>query len=153
MFELYTDNARRVIFFARLEASKLGSAEIQATHLLLGLLQQPRAMFVRLNVPGAKLTEIKKACAEAAPRGEAISTSVDMPLDAASVSILRRADEEMQRHKTKDIDVEHLLLATLHVPSRARDILYQHELTYEQISAAIFKPRADPTPGSPLDYT
>ena len=153
MFELYTENAKRVIFFARVEASKLGTPEIQATHLLLGLLQQPRAMFARLNFPGARLTEMRKACADAAPRGEPIPTSVDMQLDASSVNILDRAKEERQKHKSKDIDVEHLLLATLYVPSRARDILYQHGLTYEQISADIFKRRVDPPPESALDYT
>ncbi len=40
MFERYTEGARRVIFFARYEASQYGSPYIETEHLLLGLLRQ-----------------------------------------------------------------------------------------------------------------
>ncbi|HME32241.1 MAG TPA: Clp protease N-terminal domain-containing protein [Terriglobales bacterium] len=36
MFERYTEKARRVIFFARYEASQLGSPYIETEHILLG---------------------------------------------------------------------------------------------------------------------
>ena len=39
MFERYTERARRVLFFARYEASQLGTAAIGSEHLLLGLLR------------------------------------------------------------------------------------------------------------------
>jgi hypothetical protein len=39
MFERYTERARRSIFFARWEASKLGSLYIEPEHLLLGLIR------------------------------------------------------------------------------------------------------------------
>ncbi len=40
MFERYTEMARRVIFFARYEASQYGSPYIETEHLLLGLLRE-----------------------------------------------------------------------------------------------------------------
>ena len=40
MFERYTERARRVLFFARYEASQLGSISIETEHLLLGLLRE-----------------------------------------------------------------------------------------------------------------
>ena len=40
MFERYTEKARRVIFFARYEASQFGSPYIETAHLLLGLLRE-----------------------------------------------------------------------------------------------------------------
>ena len=40
MFERYTERARRVIFFARYEASQLGSRTIETEHLLLGLIRE-----------------------------------------------------------------------------------------------------------------
>jgi ATP-dependent Clp protease ATP-binding subunit ClpC len=40
MFERYTEKARRVIFFARYEASQDGSPYIETEHLLLGLLRE-----------------------------------------------------------------------------------------------------------------
>ena len=38
MFEKYNEKARRALFFARYEASKLGSRVIEAEHVLLGIL-------------------------------------------------------------------------------------------------------------------
>jgi hypothetical protein len=43
MFERYTEKARRVIFFARYEASQFGSPVIDAEHLLLGLIRKSLA--------------------------------------------------------------------------------------------------------------
>ncbi len=52
MFERYTEKARRVIFFARYEASQFGSPYIETEHLLLGLLREekpsPTAFFARM---------------------------------------------------------------------------------------------------------
>ena len=46
MFERYTERARRVIFFARYEASQFGSEYIQTEHLLLGLAREKRHYFL-----------------------------------------------------------------------------------------------------------
>ena len=40
MFDRYSEQARRVIFFARYQASEYGSPYIETEHLLLGLIQQ-----------------------------------------------------------------------------------------------------------------
>jgi ATP-dependent Clp protease ATP-binding subunit ClpC len=40
MFERYTEKARRVIFFARYEASQFGQPYIETEHLLLGILRE-----------------------------------------------------------------------------------------------------------------
>src|SRR5918993_1052669 len=44
MFERYTERARRVLFFARYEASQLGSISIDTEHLLLGILREERSV-------------------------------------------------------------------------------------------------------------
>ena len=44
MFERYTEKARRVIFFARYEASQYGSPYIETEHLLLGLLREDKVL-------------------------------------------------------------------------------------------------------------
>src|SRR5678810_1031026 len=44
MFERYTERARRVLFFARYEASQLGSISIETEHLLLGILREERSV-------------------------------------------------------------------------------------------------------------
>jgi hypothetical protein len=47
MFERYTEKARRVVFFARYEASQFGSPYIETEHLLLGLLREDKALTQR----------------------------------------------------------------------------------------------------------
>ncbi len=52
MFEKYTEKARRVIFFARYEASQFGQPHIETEHLLLGLLREDKALTNRFLRPG-----------------------------------------------------------------------------------------------------
>ena len=51
MFERYTERARRVLFFARYEASQLGSISIETEHLLLGLIREGKGLTSRLFAP------------------------------------------------------------------------------------------------------
>ena len=48
MFERYTERARRVLFFARYEASQLGTRSITPEHLLLGLLREGKGLASRV---------------------------------------------------------------------------------------------------------
>ena len=50
MFERYTEKARRVIFFARYEASLAGSQTIEPTHLLLGIIGYGLVLTVVLSL-------------------------------------------------------------------------------------------------------
>ena len=47
MFERYTEKARRVIFFARYEASQFGASQIEAEHILLGLMREDKNLTSR----------------------------------------------------------------------------------------------------------
>jgi hypothetical protein len=51
MFERYTEKARRVIFFARYEASQFGSPQIEAEYILLGLMREDKALSMRFVRP------------------------------------------------------------------------------------------------------
>ena len=44
MFERYTEKARRVIFFARYEASQFGCSCIETEHLVLGVRREGKAL-------------------------------------------------------------------------------------------------------------
>ncbi len=48
MFERYTERARRVLFFARYEATQLGSTSIETEHLLLGLIREGKGLTSRI---------------------------------------------------------------------------------------------------------
>jgi uncharacterized damage-inducible protein DinB len=113
MFERYTEKARRVIFFARYEASQFGSPYIETEHLLLGLLREDKALTSRFLRSGAPLDSILKQIQDQTPVREKTSTSVDLPLSPESTRVLAYAAEEAELLAHKHIGTEHLLLGLL----------------------------------------
>src|ERR1039458_5889804 len=79
MFERYTEKARRVIFFARYEASQFGSPYIETEHLLLGLLREDKALANRFLRSHAAVESIRKQIEGHTTIREKVSTSVDLP--------------------------------------------------------------------------
>jgi enamine deaminase RidA (YjgF/YER057c/UK114 family) len=114
MFERYTEGARRALFFARYEASQLGSVSIEAEHLLLGLIREPTGVmglvFVRAHIP---LEVIRKELKSRTTFREKLATSVEIPFSAETKRILQYAAEEADRLLHNDIGTEHLLLGIL----------------------------------------
>ena len=88
MFERYTEKARRVIFFARYEASQFGSPYIETEHLLLGLLREDKALANRFLRSHAAVESIRKQIEGHTTIREKVSTSVDLPLSHASGNLL-----------------------------------------------------------------
>ena len=113
MFERYTEKARRVIFFARYEASQFGSQQIEAEHLLLGLLREDTALASRLARSVLSPETFRKRIEEATPPRKTIATSADLPLSPVCRSVLTSAAEEADHFQHKHIDTEHLLLGLL----------------------------------------
>src|SRR5712692_2025530 len=113
MFERYTEKARRVIFFARYEASQFGSPYIETEHLLLGLLREDKALTNRFLRSHASIESIRKQVEGRTPAREKVSTSVDLPLSQECKRVLAYAAEEAERLSHKHIGTEHLLLGLL----------------------------------------
>src|ERR1035437_5246363 len=113
MFERYTEKARRVIFFARYEASQFGSPYIETEHLLLGLLREDKALTNRFLRSHASVDSIRKQIEGHTTIREKVSTSVDLPLSDESKRVLAYAAEEAERLNHKHIGTEHLLLGLL----------------------------------------
>jgi ATP-dependent Clp protease ATP-binding subunit ClpC len=80
MFERYTENARRVIFFGRYEASQFGSPHIESEHLLLGILREDKSLTNRFLRTHAVVESIRKPIEAQTTSREKTSTSVDLPL-------------------------------------------------------------------------
>lgn len=113
MFERFTEKARRVIFFARYEASGLGSPYIETEHLLLGLLREDKRLRnLFLRSPGAA-EAIRQEIEQNTAAREKIPTSVDLPLSNESKRVLSYAAEEAERLSHKHIGTEHLFLGLL----------------------------------------
>ena len=113
MFERYTEKARRVIFFARYEASQFGSPYIETEHLLLGILREDKnltSLFLRSH---ATAESIRQQIEKASLIREKIATSVDLPLSNESKRTLAFAAEEAERRNDKHIGTEHLFLGLM----------------------------------------
>src|SRR5436190_3582631 len=130
MFERYTEKARRVIFFARYEASQFGAHAIETEHLLLGLMREAKTLTGRF-LPRAQLSieSIRKEIEGRTLLREKISTSVELPLAPETKRVLAFAHEESDRLQHRHIGTEHLLLGLLREErSMAAEILYERGL-------------------------
>jgi hypothetical protein len=111
MFERYTEKARRIIFFARYEASNYGSPVIDTEHLLLGILRETTHV-TKMLPPGAAQA-IRAQLETRTPVRQKVPTSVDLPLSDASKRILKFGWEEAERMQHRHIGSEHLFLGLL----------------------------------------
>src|SRR5512140_2714691 len=114
MFERYTERARRVLFFARYEASQLGSISIETEHLLLGLIREGKRLTSRIFARShLSLENIRKEIEGRTVFREKVSTSVEIPFSAETKRVLQFAAEEADRLLHNYIGTEHLLLGIL----------------------------------------
>lgn len=110
MFERYTENARRVLFFARYESSQLGDLQITIEHLLLGLGRATTGTAARiLRERGISIEDIRQEIARHSAVREKVSTSVEIPFNNETKRVLQFAAEEADGLRHSHIGTEHLL--------------------------------------------
>jgi ATP-dependent Clp protease ATP-binding subunit ClpC len=117
VFERFTEKARRVIFFARYEASQYGSPVIETEHLLLGLLREDGHVVLRFLRAKATASQFRTQIETHVTQRERISTAVEVPLTDECKKILILAKEESDNFQHRYIGTEHLLLAMLECPA------------------------------------
>src|SRR5436190_365548 len=134
MFERYTERARRVIFFARYEASQFGSTTIETEHLLLGLIREDKNLTNRFLRNHSSIESIRKEIEGRTTIREKVSTSIDLPLSNECKRILAYAAEEAERLNHRHIGTEHLLLGILREEKCvAAEILHERGLRLNAI--------------------
>src|SRR5712664_3517974 len=101
VFERYTEKARRVIFFARYEASQYGSPYIETEHLLLGLMREDKALANRF---------LRQQCSSELIRNEIAGR---ITVSGECKRIPNVAAEEAERLGHQHVGTEHLLLGIL----------------------------------------
>jgi ATP-dependent Clp protease ATP-binding subunit ClpC len=112
MFERYTEEARRVIFFARYEASRLGSPVLETGHLWLGLLRQNRKLVKRL-APKVIPEAVHERLLRHGTNAQRLSMATDMPLSDEAKRALAYAAQEADSRGQKHITADYLVLALL----------------------------------------
>jgi ATP-dependent Clp protease ATP-binding subunit ClpC len=149
MFERYTEKARRVIFFARYEASQFGSPYIETEHLLLGLLREDKALANRFLRSHAAVDSIRKQIEGHATIREKVSTSVDLPLSHECKRVLAYGAEEAERLNHKHIGTEHLLLGLLREEKCfAAEILHERGLRLSTIREELARSQSEKAPSN-----
>jgi ATP-dependent Clp protease ATP-binding subunit ClpC len=141
MFEKYTEKARRVIFFARYEASQFGSPFIETEHLLLGLIREDKNLTSRFfPKANASIDSIRKEIEGRTMVREKVSTSVELPFSDESKRALNAAAEESERLAHKHIGTEHMLLGLLREEkSIAAEVLRERGLRLGMIREELAK--------------
>jgi hypothetical protein len=140
MFERYTETARRSLFFARYEASLLGSAAIETHHLLLGLLKEQHPPITHMlgtaNVTRDALRQL--IYARAGPGTSPIALSVEIPFSRSAKHVLQYGLEEADRLLHNPIGPEHLLLGLLRLEEGlAWDILSESHIALTPVREAL----------------
>jgi enamine deaminase RidA (YjgF/YER057c/UK114 family) len=157
MFERYTERARRALFFARYEASQLGSNVMETEHLLLGLLREPKGVtglvFTRSRL---SFDLMHKEIESRTTFREKIPTSVELPFSAEFKRVLQYAAEEADRLLHHYIGTEHLLLGILREEgSVAASVLMEQGMRLDTARATVVevlkeRPDAQNTRGKPV---
>ena len=131
MFERYTEEARRALFYARFETTQRGGTSIESEHLLVGLTRETRgpvnAILAHFQVtPQTVLREIEARV----PLKERIPASVEIPFSPEVGRTLTNTVEEADRLRHLHIGPEHLFLALLgEEQSVAASVLNQQGVT------------------------
>ena len=130
MFEKFNEKARRALFFARYEASKLGSRVIESEHILLGVLREGEEsvaeLFRRFQI---KPDDIRREVEGERVFVERISSTAELPLSEEAKKILAYAAHEAESMLHPSVGSEHLLVGILRVDGcLAQRILAQHGL-------------------------
>jgi ATP-dependent Clp protease ATP-binding subunit ClpC len=130
MFERFTEKARRVIFFARYEASQTCSHIIEPEHLLLGLLHEAKPLFEGANMD-QMAEELRRALhVDGAPKTDG---AVDLPLSESAKHVLVCSLHEAGQLHHAHIGPEHMLLALLQEPGFAARMLEKHKIQRDRI--------------------
>jgi uncharacterized protein (TIGR03435 family) len=148
MFERFTEGARRALFFARFEASQIGSTSIDTEHLLLGLMRESTGLVNRLFADaGIALDDIRDEVLRRVPARTATPESMEIPFSACAKNVLQHAAQEADRLSHEYIGTEHLLLGLLHEHgSLAHDVLTSRRLRLDRVREKIVEFLSDGEP-------
>lgn len=124
--------------FSREEAIRLSSGVIRPEHIVLGMLRDKHSplkallMGTNIDVEKVKLQLEQNAQADNTTMAEPNNGSIS--LDEHANNILKLSILEARLQHSKEVDVEHIILAILHdkMASGAKNVLLENGLTYEK---------------------
>lgn len=124
--------------FSREEAIRLSSGVIRPEHIVLGMLRDKhsplKALLTGTNIDVEKVKLQLEQNAQADNTTMAEPNNGNISLDEHANNILKLSILEARLQHSKEVDVEHIILAILHdkMASGAKNVLLENGLTYEK---------------------
>lgn len=136
----YTQRVKDVIIYSKEEAARLGNGYIGPEHLLLGIIREGEGPAIdilqKLNVD---IKLVKKTLENELREPQSRSVEENIPMEEASLNVLKYAVLEARKLSFTTVDVDHLLLALLRMmpPNKAAVVLQNNGVTYDLAAQAI----------------
>ena len=131
MFERFLDNAHRVVLMARTEAHEFGSDQVEAEHLLLGIVREDKDLLAHLQLP-PEVAIRSRMRSSGLPKAEAAYR--ELPMSLAAEQALDRGAQEAARLGHQQVAPIHLLMGLLQdEQSVAYELLKSHGITLAQV--------------------
>lgn len=124
--------------FSREEAIRLSSGVIRPEHIVLGMLRDKhsplKALLMGANIDVEKVKLQLEQNAQTGDTTMTESNNGSISLDEHANNILKLSILEARLQHSKEVDVEHIILAILHdkMASGAKNVLLENGLTYEK---------------------
>lgn len=138
MTNSFSQRVSENLSFSREEALRLSSGAIRPEHIVLGMLrdkQSPlKALLTGANIDVDKVKLQLEKNIQEDNSAAASSDNGNISLDEHANNILKLSILEARLHHSKEVDVEHIILAILHdkMASGAKSVLLENGLTYEK---------------------
>ena len=138
MTNSFSQRVSENLSFSREEALRLSSGAIRPEHIVLGMLrdkQSPlKALLTGANIDVDKVKLQLEKNIQEDNSAAASSDNGNISLDEHANNILKLSILEARLQHSKEVDVEHIILAILHdkMASGAKSILLENGLTYEK---------------------
>lgn len=138
MTNSFSQRVSENLSFSREEALRLSSGTIRPEHIVLGMLrdkQSPlKALLTGANIDVDKVKLQLEKNIQEDNSAAASSDNGNISLDEHANNILKLSILEARLQHSKEVDVEHIILAILHdkMASGAKSVLLENGLTYEK---------------------
>lgn len=138
MTNSFSQRVSENLSFSREEALRLSSGAIRPEHIVLGMLrdkQSPlKALLMGANIDVDKVKLQLEKNIQEDNSAAASSDNGNISLDEHANNILKLSILEARLQHSKEVDVEHIILAILHdkMVSGAKSVLLENGLTYEK---------------------
>jgi ATP-dependent Clp protease ATP-binding subunit ClpA len=138
MFERYTEQSRRAVFFARYLAGHQKAASITTAHLLMGLAWEEDSRASEIGSLQKQKVRFYEMFAVSLPFTKASKHQMqgDMPLENNSKKALACAAQEAELDGEYWLDTDHLLRGLLRFPNEAANALESLSINLDDLRAA-----------------